>query len=71
MIPNLNVLFSVTESYQTLPLISGTSNKHKISVSPLYSSLSTLSIILNNVIPLKVHLRSAYFADSIVNKGKS
>ena len=71
MIPNLNVLFSVTESYQTLPLISGTSNKHKISVSPLYSSLSTLSIILNNVILLKVHLRSAYLADNIVNKGKN
>ena len=54
-----------------LPLISGTSNKHKISVSPLYSSLSTPNITLNNVIPLKVRLRFAYFADSIVDKGKN
>ena len=61
----------MTESYQTLPLISGTSNKHKISVSPLYSSLSTPNITLNNVIQLKLRLRSSYFADSTVDKGKS
>ena len=68
-----------------LPLIFGTSNKHKISVSPLYSSLSTSNITLNklysslstsnitlnNVISLKVHFRTAYFADSTVNKDKS
>ena len=71
MIPNLNVIFSVTESYQMLPLISSTSNKHKISVSPLYSSLSTPNITLNNVIQLKLCLRSAYFADNNVDKGKS
>ena len=34
-----------------MPLISDTSNKHKISASPLYSSLSTSNITLNNVIP--------------------
>ena len=35
-----------------MQLIFGTSNKHKISVNPLYSSLSTSTITLNNVIPL-------------------
>ena len=54
-----------------MPLISCTSNKHKILVSPLYSSLSTPNITLNNVIPLKVHLRSTYFVDSTAYEGKS
>ena len=54
-----------------LPLISGTFNKHKISVSPLYSSLSTPNITLDNTIPLQVHLRFAYFVDSTADKCKS